>query len=46
MHYLQALMIDPNMQKVKNHLAAIRKHLNEINQPTLNIKSYLQEEEF
>ena len=46
MHYLQALMIDPNMQKVKNHLALVRKHLGEINQPTLNMKSYQQENEF
>lgn len=46
MHYLQALMIDPNMQKVKNHLALLRKHLSEINQPTLNMKSYQQEKDF
>lgn len=40
MNYLQALSIDPKMQKVKNHLALLHKHLDEINQPTLNMKSY------
>lgn len=45
MHYLQALKIDPKMQKVRNHLALLYKHLDEINQPTLNMKSYQREEE-
>lgn len=40
MHYLQALSIDPNMQKVKNHLALLHKHLADTNQSTLNVKSY------
>jgi len=46
MHYLQALIIDPNMQKVKNHLALLRKHLGEINQPILNMKSSQREKDF
>lgn len=38
-HYLQSLSINPKMPKVKNHLALLHKHLNEINQPTLKTKS-------
>lgn len=45
MHYLEALKIDPKMQKVRNHLALLHKHLEEINQPTLNMKSYQREKE-
>lgn len=39
MHYLQALGIDPKMQKVKNHLALLHKHLDVTNQSTRKIKS-------
>lgn len=44
-HYKQALEIDPNMKKVKNNLALLHKHLDEVNQPIHNIKSNQYEEE-
>lgn len=44
-HYKQALEIDPKMQKAKHNLALLHKHLDELNQPVLNIKSFRYEDE-